>query len=355
MKIRSFCGFTLVELLVVIAIIGLLIALLLPAVQAARETARRMQCTNHQKQIVLAMHNYYDTQQSFPWGARGGTYGTWAIQVLPFIEQNPLHSEYVWRLPWQSTTVVITSNRELLRDVVISTYTCPSDGNNNKSTYAPAGAGTPPVGREHNYVACMGREGVLSLGVAGVAPRAGSFNLQHSLVNEANTLVESQYRAMFTASWCNTHAAGAYPLVTRFEDVIDGTSNTVAISETVQGVPSGATGSVGSISVASTDYRGLIWWGLYCFFNTNQAPNTIVPDINLGILSAHERHPIDYVNTDTNDPEGCYLRMSARSWHVGGVNAGLADGAVRFVQDQINLDIWRGAGSTNGSEIGSLH
>ena len=96
-------GFTLVELLVVIAIIGVLVALLLPAVQAAREAARRMQCSNHLKQIGLGLQNYHDTFQSLPYGARAryvNTSGTtpqnqnwgpsWYVGMLPFCEQKPL-------------------------------------------------------------------------------------------------------------------------------------------------------------------------------------------------------------------------------------------------------------------------
>jgi prepilin-type processing-associated H-X9-DG protein len=131
--------------------------------------------------------------------------------------------------------------------------------------------------------------------------------------------------------------------------VIDGTSNTVAISETVQGVAGNSGGSDG-------DNRGYVWWGLFCYFNTNQAPNTMVEDITYATDdTAHVRHPVMYMITDSSNPNAYYTRLSARSWHVGGVNAGLADGSVRFVQDQINLGIWRAVGSTNGGEIESLH
>jgi type II secretory pathway pseudopilin PulG len=312
---------------VVIAIIGVLIALLLPAVQAAREAARRMQCTNNQKQIVLAMHNYHDTQQSFPWGSRGILNGTWAIQVLPFIEKTQIANDYDWN---SLTNLVLTG-------LIIPTYSCPSDGNQNRSSWMAI--------KTHNYVVCMGREGVFNP----YADRPAPYDPRNSLIDGITYGKESQYRAIFIASGYSSPATAntpAYPITTTMEDVIDGTSNTVALSETVQSSPDGY------------DIRGLIWLGPACFFNTNQSPDSMEADIcSINVASTgHVRHPLSACKpTDTSDGSSDYTRMSARSWHVGGVNVGLADGSVRFVQDQINLTIWRAVGSTNGSEIESLH
>ncbi len=129
---NSRCGFTLVELLVVIAIIGILVALLLPAVQSAREAARRMQCQNNLKQIGLALHNYEVANKSFPPGSYwyGTNYdayrGSILVLLLPHMEQQNLFDQFDYTVRIDDQTFPDTT---LLGSTIIPTYVCPSDNN----------------------------------------------------------------------------------------------------------------------------------------------------------------------------------------------------------------------------------
>ncbi len=135
-KLRTKSGFTLVELLVVIAIIGVLVALLLPAVQAAREAARRSSCLNNSKNISLAMHNHHDTLLRFPPGcardqAHLGTHTTgagwgssWKVYLLPYVEQTALYSK--WRFDGANSGYTHTNNMPLVDKLMLKIYRCPS-------------------------------------------------------------------------------------------------------------------------------------------------------------------------------------------------------------------------------------
>jgi prepilin-type N-terminal cleavage/methylation domain-containing protein len=188
-------GFTLVELLVVIAIIGILVALLLPAIQAAREAGRRISCGNNVKQLVLGMHNYHDSYNMLPihYGTFDNPFRTnppianvafqgpqynntntgksWMVSVLPFVEQKQLYDKIVWAdfavthpLTGQTpgpATIANPVNTEVAM-TVIKAYLCPSDGDNGKGKmHTRANVGNTGVNRSgvwgiNNYKACAG-------------------------------------------------------------------------------------------------------------------------------------------------------------------------------------------------------
>src|SRR5262245_14174517 len=158
-------GFTLIELLVVIAIIGVLIALLLPAVQQAREAARRIQCTNNLKQIALASHNYHDANGVFPPVRKGCCWGTWNIFLLPYIEQTAAFN--AWNTAGNNVVGPDGTHRyfgvvnQTVANMNISAYLCPSDsGTNSANPIARTVAGVQYICRFRNYVANMGNTNI---------------------------------------------------------------------------------------------------------------------------------------------------------------------------------------------------
>ncbi len=332
MKARKSQGFTLVELLVVIAIIGVMVGLLLPAVQAAREAARRMSCSNNLKQIGLALHNYHDTYRVFA-PARVRTTGTgtnawntnnisWHARILAQMEQAPLYDQVNWSL-WDG------QNQPVPRAAVVAAYRCPSDpGKGNFPWVDPSGVrqtgSTLVAGDEPgNYVACIGHDAQLR---TAATSRGFLFDMSVNGV----TRVNSGFKSM--------------------ADMIDGTSNTLAISEIIIGHPrsrvnstlqtaaaadtitndingcTNATPAVGAI----TQGRGISWFRGYesasMAFTSVMTPNSKLWDCG----------------NNSND-----VVMAARSVHPGGVQAGLADGSVKFFTSSIDLNTWRFLGGTN--------
>ncbi len=322
MSRRNSSGFTLVELLVVIAIIGILIALLLPAVQAAREAARRSQCTNNVKQLSLAMHNYHDTHKQFPPGSMRWTapfvgsswqssHVSWICLILPFIEQSAIHDQINFSdtRPWQSAPA---KPGYLLRKVKISGVLCPSDG----ETIYP----NDVVG--NNYVACSGA----SDGVDG-----GRFNVAGVRFFRGIMLENAKHS---------------------FANVKDGSSNTMLVGECLIGrpyicrsqcgtntwpQPSCYTGTDGlTLTSDNESGRGQSWMRGYG--GAEWAFNTLMPP-NDRFTANHE--------CMTGSTRGAY---TARSEHPGGVNIGMGDGSVRFVGETVDLWTWRAASTMDGSE-----
>ncbi|WP_165070180.1 DUF1559 domain-containing protein [Paludisphaera rhizosphaerae] len=320
-------GFTLIELLVVIAIIAVLIALLLPAVQAAREAARRIQCTNNLKQIALGMHNYHETMGSLPPGIKGCCYGTWMVYSLPFVEQGAMYNS--WNSLGNSNpagnafdtllryggAVNLTVTRSH-----ISAYKCPSDPSAWTIT------NTANNITSHNYVVNFGNTNTSQATTYfGVTFGGAPFSDIGSPTGNQNVV---QNGAITPSAILGTFNFSAIP---------DGLSNTLLVSEILIG-----TGG---------DLRGFSWWANGSTFSAWGGPNSSVLDI---LPSGSYCKPAIATNPPC-DPNGqsstSGLITTARSKHPGGVNTAMADGSVRFFKNSISLQTWRALSTSKGGEV----
>ena len=322
-------GFTLIELLVVIAIIGVLIALLLPAVQSAREAARRAQCTNNLKQIALATHNYHDTLGSFPPGAKYDRWATWYHFVLPFMESSQLQAAY----NFDGSTVSAPSltynsvQNTTVSYTVVDAFQCPSDGVQRVQLGGPA-----PGAVQGNYGVNYGNTGTgywqinypegCTPGTAGCVPFLGA-----------------------PFSWVSAGPGSPVRTFGRSYDIgsiRDGTSNTLMASEVLQGQSAN--------DPTQVDLRGFIQYGASSGFSTYLAPNSTQPD--LVQLANYCSFPFSDNPPCQQRSNGTFRDMfAARSRHPGGVNALFCDGSVRFIKDSISLVTWRAASTSRGGEV----
>ncbi len=307
-RLRACGGFTLVELLVVIAIIGILIALLLPAVQAAREAARRSQCTNNLKQLGVGMHNYHDIFRSLPPGGYSCCWGTWKVAMLPYIEQIALRQNYVdnnkYGDPVDNARYSHLANRPVVT-TRISTYTCPSDTPNPNTFIARI--------TSDNYAANYGNTGY-----------GQQANLNGVIFGGAPFKV---------SGWKMTAA-----VTFNFRDIRDGLSNTLLMAEVLQGI--------------GRDLRGFSWWGDASGFETYQAPNSPLPDVIYTTVYCNNQ---PQQNLPCVAPSTAQLptMFASRSRHPAGVQIAACDGSAHFVTDAIDISIWRRASTTYASDSGS--
>ncbi|MGE3806808.1 MAG: DUF1559 domain-containing protein [Gemmataceae bacterium] len=317
-------GFTLIELLVVIAIIGVLIGLLLPAVQKVREAANRARCTNNLKQLALALHNYNGTHRVFPpgsWAAKpdnrssqggGQAVHNWTMYVWPYIELDNMARQYDWNVGFRGTNFM-TVNGPIFK-TRIALYQCPSDQAGvfgNEPGFSPGIDGFT----RSNYVGCHSPDGSLM--------EKGVTNFDASCNNANNPATK---RALFN-----------WNVLRRVEDVTDGTSNTVALSEVIAGPTNTA------------DLRGMWITDLGIGYTHLRTPNSSIPDRLLGGVYCNNSKP----KAPCTGTSPCWsgLINAARSNHPGGVNAAMADGSVRFVTDNIDAATWIGLGSIDGGEV----
>jgi prepilin-type N-terminal cleavage/methylation domain-containing protein len=324
-------AFTLVELLVVIAIIGVLVGLLLPAVQAAREAARRMQCQNHIKQIGLAAHNYHGVFDRFPPSAllnltvsTTGNNGSWGVhgRILPYLEQGNLYERVDLSLAWDFQMA--------LDGLKIPTYACPSDPGSDQIR-------DPGSGRAKLY------------------PTNYGFNFGTWFVYNPTT--QKGGDGMF---YPNTFL--------RFRDCLDGTANTLLLSEVKSWNPYVRNGGPSTTTIPQTipelqailpsapDFKdtGHTEWPdgrvHHTGFTTTMAPNARV----LRTVSGVERN-MDFNSwqegKDGNAGQPTYAAITSRSEHEGLVQAGRVDGSVSSFTESIDLKIWRALSTRAAREV----
>ncbi|MBI2824034.1 MAG: DUF1559 domain-containing protein [Planctomycetia bacterium] len=317
-------GFTLVELLVVIAIIGILIALLLPAVQAAREAARRSQCTNNLKQIGLATHNYADALGRFPEGATGCGTGGWHgesafLLILPYFEQGTVLSTYNFNYRIYDTRVNLT-----VAGMQFPTFLCPSDDAGGRQLYF-LNDPTNTRGRS-NYA--------VSFGSSTYLPN-GTWSDLVSCVSRAGKNLRTD------GAFCPEYGH-------MFADFLDGTSQTALASEILAGKVDG----IGCTSSKPCDHRGAWAWGDmgYAIYTHRDTPNTSVGDA----MDPRECVPSPGMPCDASSaPVGRreLEHVAARSMHAGGVNLAFVDGHVGFYTNIVDLATWRAISTIASGEV----
>lgn len=351
-------GFTLIELLVVIAIIGVLVALLLPAIQQAREAARRSQCQSNLKQMGLAAYNYLSAHGVFPpaeihntgvAAAQGAGndyhFHGWNTFILPFMEQESVYDNVNFAKPCRCCWAGDTGGQVQMTAFMtqINWLVCPSDGYTGRHM---AGVGTT------NFYEIGGN----------YAPHITTFRAMPSPLHQNNGILQ------LLPNWATGGSKG------KQEEVLDGLAKTTMISEILMGPP-------GNVCIDPSDRR--------CWLNTTAIPTSPATPADYGIKSVNEM--VTACNTSATLATNGWVALIGRGWsqwdwyyahyynhvgtpntrwcqvngdmnwgskpptsnHTGGVNVLMGDGTVRFVSDGVNQVVWLAAGTKCGNENAS--
>lgn len=301
---RRHRGFTLIELLVVIAIIAVLIALLLPAVQQAREAARRTQCKNNLKNLGLALHNYHDTARVFPY-AWGSNEELWSAMILPYMDQANLYNTLAWVYPGGGN-----ANNIQACETELVLFRCPSMAQ--------------PMHADYNGITA--RVPVSYRCVADSLAASDDASTRPAPYNTAAYGSLEQYPLNGLMYGCSSNG---------IRDVIDGTSNTLMLGE----------------SYTDCDYvkdnQGMDYFAVFSPQIDNWKPGAKTGTEYTEAAGS----TVVRINSRLNPAvHGVLMEMSFGSYHIGGAHFGMADGSVRFISENIDLNLYQALATIRGGE-----
>jgi prepilin-type N-terminal cleavage/methylation domain-containing protein len=332
-------AFTLVELLVVIAIIGVLVALLLPAIQAARESARRSQCQNNLKQIAVAVQNFADARRAYPPSfeispgtALTGNNGSWSIhgRILPYVEESAAYELVDLDVAWDAQ---VATGIPTMR---VNLFQCPSELNDTVRTKSDE-----PYTYPITYAFNLGTWFIYdpATGKAGDGAFAVNGKLRPASITDgtSHTLCATEVKA-FTSYFRNSSDPGPTP---------PASPNDLAAF---------ASGSQFKLGPTTNDNSGHTEW---CDGRVHHSGFTTVFGPNTKVLYKHtdgQTYDIDYnsLQEGKSATQKTYAAVTARSYHPEMVHAAYMDGSVRVIHDGIDLTLWRALSTRAGGEIAEL-